>query len=99
MTQEKNTTEAPALDGSAFARVLARIMKARGIPANEETALELAERSGLDRDVFRGRLAAELDVDLGDLSRLAEELGELTESERLELAYAYTFERERPTRR
>jgi len=41
--EEKNA----ALDGSAFARVLGRIMEARGITADEEHTLELAEWSGL----------------------------------------------------
>lgn len=92
LTEETTNT---ALEGSAFARVLGRLMETRSIPADEEHALELAERSGLDRDVFRGRLAAEPDAEPGDLSGLADTLN-LSRSERRDLACAYTFEREAP---
>lgn len=91
---EETTAETTTLDGSVFARVLARLMEARGIPAGEEHALGLAERSGLERDVFRARLYAEPDANPGDLYGLAREL-RLSSGEMRTLAYAYAYERER----
>ena len=87
---EENTTTTTALEGSAFARVLGRIMETRGIRADQEHALELAEKSGLNRETFRARLAGE-DVPCGDLSRLAEEMA-LTVPEMDVLALACTYE-------
>lgn len=93
MTEEtKNTTA--ALEGSAFARVLGRLMEARGIPADQEHALELAEKSGLDRETFKARLAGSGDANPGDLSRLAGELA-LSGPEMDVLAWAYVYEEER----
>lgn len=93
MLSEETKSENTTLEGSAFARVLGRLMEARGIPADQEHALELAEKSGLGREVFRARLAGE-DADPGDLTRFAEELA-LSAEEMRALAYAYTYERER----
>lgn len=90
MNEETKNT---ALEGSAFARVLGRLMESRGITANQEHALELAEKSGLDPETFRARLAGE-DANPGDLSRLAGELA-LSEAEMGVLALAYALEEER----
>jgi hypothetical protein len=75
-------TKSTALDGSVFARVLGRLMEAH-----------LADWSGYEPEVFKARLAGDLEADLGDLSQLAYEL-ELSEHERLVLAVAYLFERD-----
>jgi hypothetical protein len=73
---------------------LGRLMEAN-LPraVDEEKALYLADWSGYDTEVFKARLAGDLEADLGDLSRLAYEL-ELSEHERLVLAVAYLFERD-----
>jgi hypothetical protein len=88
--QTKSTT----LDGSVFARVLGRLMEAH-LPraVDEEKALDLADWSGYDPEVFKARLAGDLEADLGDLSQLAYEL-ELSDHERLVLAVAYLYERD-----
>jgi hypothetical protein len=87
-------TKSTALDGSVFAQVLGRLMEAhlpRAVDA--EKALELADWSGYDPEVFKARLAGDLEADLGNLSQLAYEL-ELSDHERLVLAVAYLFERD-----
>ncbi len=92
---EENTTITSPLDGSAFARVLGRIMAARlhWVVIDEEKALEVAEWSGLDRETFRARLHGDPEAYPGDLSQLAWEL-ELSETEKQMLAFAYAYERE-----
>ena len=60
---------------------------------DEEKALDLADWLGYDTEVFKARLAGDLEADLGDLSQLAYEL-ELDEHERLVLAVAYLYERD-----
>ena len=92
MNEEKTDTYV-ALEGSAFGRVLGRLMETRGIPADQEHALELAERSGLNREVFRAWLAGE-EAAPGDLTRFAEELA-LSIPEMEVLTLAYTLEKER----
>ncbi len=63
----------------------------RGIHAEPEEITALAERSGLDGKVLLARTKSAKGPDLGDLGRLAEELG-LGEGEMRQLALAYTFE-------
>ena len=97
--ENKNeTTAGSALEGSAFARVLGRLMEAH-LPraVDEEKALELAEWSGFDPETFRARLHGDPEADLGDISVLAYELG-LSEREMEDLALAYAFEKERDPR-
>ncbi len=91
MTEETTTTGTALLEATAFARELCRIMEARGIPTDQEHAAQLAERSGLDPEAFRARLAGEPGANPGDLSRLAKELA-LARHERRVLALAYTLE-------
>lgn len=89
MKEEKNLWR----EASVFARVLERLMEAHVGRADEETALELAEWGGLDREVFRARLRGDSKANPGDLSQLAYELG-LSGEERCELAMAYAYERD-----
>ena len=78
-------------DGSVFAFVLARLMDTHlRRRVDEAKALELAEWSGYDVEVFRARLQGDREANLEDLSQLAYEL-ELSEEERRELAFAYTY--------
>jgi hypothetical protein len=87
-------TKSIALDGSAFARVLRRLMEAH-LPGavDEEKALDLADWSGYDTEAFKARLAGDLEANVGDLSQLAYEL-DLDEHERLVLTVAYLYERD-----
>jgi hypothetical protein len=87
-------TKSTVLEGSAFARVLVRLMEAHlPRPVDEEKVLNLADWAGYDVEVFRARLAGDTEADFGDLSQLAYELG-LSGDERQMLAMAYTYERE-----
>jgi hypothetical protein len=88
------------LDGSAFARVLRRLMDAHLARAvDEETIMEFGEWCGYDLEAFRARLLGDLDANFGDpeLSRLSFEL-ELSGYERRMLTDVYLWERdvERP---
>ncbi len=53
----------------------------------------LAELSGLDLEMFQARLDNDMNADLCDLSRLAEEMS-LSASEMTNLAMAYVYERD-----
>ncbi len=88
--ETKNTTN--ALGDSAFARVLGRLMDERDIPAGEEHAVQLAEKSGLDVETFRARLDGE-SVYIPDLKSLAKEM-DLSSLEMRFLALAYALEEE-----
>jgi hypothetical protein len=90
MLDEEKKNENTTLGDSAFARVLARLMEERDIPADHEHALELAEKAGLGVEAFRTRLAGE-SVYLPDLADLAKEL-DLSSLEMRFLALAYAFE-------
>jgi hypothetical protein len=87
--KEETTTEA----GSVFARVLGGFMEERGIPATPESFARLAEKAGLDVEVFRARLDGDMEAVPGELSGVAGELG-LYPSEMMAVAVAYTFEKE-----
>jgi len=89
MYEEKNLWR----EASVFAHVLGRLMEVHLPRVDEETALELADFAGMDREAFRARLRGDSNANPGDLSQLAYEL-QLSEEERRQLAMAYAFERD-----
>ncbi len=78
---------------TAFGRVVAALMEARGIPAEPEEIRALAERAGFDGEDFLARVASGDGPLLGDLGGLDDEMG-LSQLERDALAMAYTFEKD-----
>jgi hypothetical protein len=90
LMNEETKNENTALVGSAFARVLARLMESKlPHPANSASCRAFSSFAGYDPEVFRARLRGVPGAGLVDLTRLAEEL-ELSDHERIMLAYAYT---------
>jgi len=77
---------------TTFGEVLAELMEARGLEATPFQVGLLGEKSGLDGWQVLGRMTDAGAEDPGDLGGLADALG-LSESERLELAFSYAFER------
>lgn len=86
-------TTGTTTEGSVFARVLGGFMEERGIPATPESFAKLAEKAGLDIEVFRARLDGDKSAAPGELSGVADELG-LSLSEMMALAVAYSYEKE-----
>ena len=92
MAEQATTTE-----GTAFGRVLGRIMEARGIPAEPAEVRALGERAGFDGEQFRALATTDPGVDLGGpLNGLADELG-LAAEEKSRLAWAYVYGRAQET--
>jgi hypothetical protein len=92
VTEEENMTEHPELRSSVFGQVLAELVEARGLEVTPFKVGKLAEEAGLDGWRLINGMA---DADAGDagyLDGLAAAL-ELSEAEKVNLAYAYSFER------
>ena len=81
----------PEMRQTVFGQVLAELIESRGLEVTPFKVGKIAEQSGLDGWKVLGRMADAGAEDPGDLGGLADVLG-LSESERLELAYAYSFE-------
>lgn len=75
---------------TAFGRVLARFMEAKGIPAEPKQVEALAERSGLSPGRLLAREVGKTGGHVGYLHGLAGKLG-LSEPEKARLAVAYVF--------
>ena len=80
------------LRNTAFGEVLAELLKKRGMPVTPFRVSKLAEEAGLDGGKVLNRMVREDAEDPGPLNRLAAILG-LSEAEKMELAYAYAFEK------
>jgi hypothetical protein len=87
--QKKATTE--DLERSAFGRVLARLMRSRGIPVDAETVERLAVGSGLAPENLTERMVDETSEHVGSLEGLRYAL-KLSKDEAIELALAFTLE-------
>ena len=85
-------TEHPKMRNTTFGEVLVQLMEARGLAVSPFAVGQLAEDAGLDGWKVINRMANADAEDPGDLGGLADALG-LSESERLELAFSYAFER------
>jgi hypothetical protein len=85
-------TEHPEMRNTVFGEVLASLLEARGLEVSPFKVGKLAEEAGLDGWKVIGRMADAGVEDAGYLDGLAGVLG-LSESEKIELAFAYTFER------
>ncbi len=75
---------------TAFGRVLARIMEARGMTPTPEAIRDLAERSGLDAEKFVATATSDPRALEGPLTGLDDELG-LSRREMQALSDAYVF--------
>ena len=82
----------PEMRQTVFGQVLAELIESRGLEVSPFAVGQLAEQSGLDGWKVLGRMTDAGAEDPGDLGGLADALG-LGESERLELAFSYAFER------
>lgn len=91
MTEEKN--ENTTFEGSAFGRVLARIMRSRGMAVDAETVEWLADGAGLVPEDLMARMAGETMEHVGSMEWLVGAL-KLDEREMGDLALAYTLESE-----
>ena len=80
-----------ATQATAFGQVLGALMESRGIPAEQENMVGMAEEWGLDPQDLLARVKGETLGDIGDLNALAESLT-LSEVERRILAKAYVYE-------
>ena len=76
---------------TTFGQVLAELMESRDLEVTPFQVGLLGEKSGLDGWRLINRMADAGAEDPGDLGGLANAL-DLSDSERLELAYAYSFE-------
>jgi hypothetical protein len=91
MTEQ--TSEETNIRGSAFGRVLAGFMEAKGLPVDEEHVRGLAEKGGLDPEALLSRVTGESMEHAGSMSGVVRELG-LTQPEMATLAVAYALEQE-----
>jgi hypothetical protein len=82
----------PEMRQTAFGEVLAELLEARDLPVTPFKVGKLAEDAGLDGWKVINRMADADAEDTGHLGGLADALG-LSESEKIQLAFAYTFER------
>jgi len=85
-------TEHPELRATIFGQVLASLLEARGLPVTPFAVGKLGEQSGVDGWRLINRMADADVEDAGYLDGLAAALG-LSETEKIQLAYAYSFER------
>jgi len=81
----------PEIRQTIFGEVLASLIESRDLEVTPFKVGRLAEKAGLDGWKVIDRMADAGAEDPGDLDGLADVLG-LSQSERLELAYAYSFE-------
>ena len=77
---------------TTFGEVLAELMEARGLEVSPFQVGKLGEQSGLDGWKLINRMANADAEDTGHLGGLAKVLN-LSEAEKIELSFAYTFER------
>ena len=77
---------------TTFGQVLAELMEARGLEVSPFQVGLLGEKSGLDGWRLINRMADADAEDTGHLGGLGKALG-LSEQEKIELSFAYTFER------
>jgi hypothetical protein len=91
-TEEENMTEHPQLRAAVFGEVLAELLEKRGLPVTPAKVGLLAEQSGLDGWKLINRMADAGAEDTGYLDGLAAAL-ELSETEKVRLAFAYAYER------
>jgi hypothetical protein len=82
----------PEMRSTVFGEVLASLLEARDIPATPFKVGMLAKRAGLDGSKVLKRMADVGAENPGYLYGLADEL-DLSEPEKMRLAFAYTFER------
>ncbi len=85
----------PEMRSTAFGEVLAELMEARDIPVTPFNVGERAEDAGLDGWKVLDRMTDAAAEWPGYLDGLADSLG-LSEAERMELAFAYTYGQRRP---
>ena len=85
----------PEMKNTVFGEVLAELLEVREIPVTPATVGKFAEDAGLDGWAVIHRMADADAEHVSYLDRLADALN-LSRSERLCLAYAYTYEREAP---
>ena len=91
LTEEKKNENTAELEASAFGRVLARLMRDRGMTVDTETVEWLADGSGLVPEDLMARMANETREHVGDLSGLRDAL-KLNDGEAKSLALAYALE-------
>jgi hypothetical protein len=84
--------EHPEMRNTTFGEVLAELLEERGLEATPFKVGQLGEQSGLDGWKLIGRMADAGGGDAGYLDGLAAAL-ELSEAEKIQLAFAYSFER------
>lgn len=84
--------EHPELRQTVFGEVFAELLEARDLPVTPARVGKLAEESGLDGWKVINRMADAGAEDTGHLGGLAKALN-LSEAEKIELSFAYTFER------
>ena len=75
-----------------FGQVLAELLEERGLPVTPAKVGKLAEEAGLDGWKLINRMADAGAEDTGHLGGLGKALN-LSEAEKIELSFAYTFER------
>jgi hypothetical protein len=85
-------TEHPEMRSTAFGEVLAELLEARGLEVSPFAVGKLAEEAELDGWKLINRMADAGAEGTGYLEGLAATLG-LSVSEKIQLAFAYTFER------
>jgi arginyl-tRNA synthetase len=85
-------TEHPQLRATIFGQVLAELLEKRGLEVTPFKVGKLGEQSGLDGWKLINRMANADAEDTGHLGGLAKVLN-LSEAEKIELSFAYTFER------
>lgn len=92
MTEETKNASGE-LEGSAFGRVLAGLMRVRGMPVDTETVEWLVDGAGLIPEDLMARMAGETSGNVGNLEGLRDAL-KLNKDEEIELALAYALELE-----
>ena len=81
----------PEMRNTTFGAVLCELLESRGLPVSPFAVGRLSEDAGLDGWKVINRMADAGAEDTGYLDGLANALG-LSESEKIELSYAYAFE-------
>lgn len=82
----------PEMRDTVFGQVFAELLEARGLEVTPFKVGKLAEEAGLDGWRVINRMADAGAEDTGHLGGLADALG-LSVAEKIELSFAYTFER------
>ena len=83
--------EHPEMRNSVFGQVLASLLEERDLPVTPFAVGKLAEEAGVDGWRLINRMASASVEDTGHLDGIAAAL-ELSETEKVRLAYAYAFE-------